>query len=175
AGQRMDFFEIDPAVVRIAGTHFSYLRDCACQVHATVGDGRLELEKAADGTYGLIILDAFSSDAVPAHLLTREAIRLYAGKLAPGGVLVFNVSNRNLNLAPMLAATARTAGLTTIAAQDDAARDTVASASVWVAVARSDTDLRPLRNQNSRWRPVRTDGPVWTDGYSSLFGILLIG
>jgi SAM-dependent methyltransferase len=173
-GQQLDFYEIDPAVIRIARAHFTYLRDCACEERAIVGDGRLELESAPDGTYGIIILDAFSSDAVPAHLLTREAIQLYARKLAPGGVLAFNVSNRNLNLAPMLGATARAAGFPAIAALDAASGSEVALPSVWVVIARSDAELRSLRAQNPRWRPVRTDGPVWTDGYSSLFGVLLL-
>jgi spermidine synthase len=132
-------------VARIARTRFSYLRDCACEVRTIVGDGRLELENAADGTYGIVILDAFSSDTVPAHLLTREAVRLYARKLAPGGLLVFNVSNRNLNLAPMLGATAHAAGLPAIAAEDTRPSDAAALPSVWVAIAQSDVELRPLR------------------------------
>ncbi|MBC6458355.1 fused MFS/spermidine synthase [Actinomadura sp. HBU206391] len=171
AGQRMDFYEIDPAVVRIARSHFTYLRDCDCEARTIVGDGRLEIERMADGTYGTIVLDAFSSDAIPAHLLTREAIQIYARKLAPGGVLAFNVSNRNLDLAPMLASTARANGLSVLAADDPHPSNPLAFASVWVAIGRTDADLRPLTTRDPRWQPV-PNGPVWTDGYSSIFGIL---
>jgi SAM-dependent methyltransferase len=173
-GQRMDFYEIDPVVVRFARDerYFTYLRDCMCEARTIVGDGRLKLDEVADGSYGMIVLDAFSSDAVPAHLLTREAIRLYSRKLAPGGVLVFNVTNRNLDLAPMLGATAKAGGLVTSAADDPVKGDRISLPSRWVVAARSESDLDPLTSQHSRWRPIRPGGPVWTDAYSSLFGVL---
>jgi spermidine synthase len=143
-----------------------------CEARTIVGDGRLKLDEVADGSYGMIVLDAFSSDAVPAHLLTREAIRLYSRKLAPGGVLVFNVTNRNLDLAPMLGATAKAGGLVTSAADDPVKGDRISLPSRWVVAARSESDLDPLTSQHSRWRPIRPGGPVWTDAYSSLFGVL---
>ncbi|MGW3774293.1 spermidine synthase [Actinomadura verrucosospora] len=174
-GQRMDFFEIDPAVVRIARDprYFTYLRDCPCRVRTIVGDGRLELQRAPDRSYGMILLDAFSSDAVPTHLLTRQAIGLYAAKLAPGGVLVFNVSNRNLELAPMLGATGRAAGMATLTASDTAPKgDRLSFSSEWVAMARSADDLRPLAARSTRWHGIRGGGPVWTDAHSALFELL---
>lgn len=175
AGQRMDFFEIDPAVVRIARDprYFTYLRDCLCGVRTIVGDGRLELQRAPDHSYGMILLDAFSSDAVPTHLLTRQAIGLYARKLAPGGVLVFNVSNRNLELAPMLGATGRAAGMATLTASDTAPKgDKLSFSSEWVAMARSADDLGPLALRSTRWHQIRGGGPVWTDAHSALFELL---
>lgn len=173
-GQRMDFYEIDPAVVRIAKDTrwFTYLRDCRCDARTITGDGRLEVRKVPDGGYGLMILDAFSSDAVPTHLLTREAIRLYTRKLRPGGILVFNISNRNLDLAPMLGATSRAAGLVSLTARDPEPRNPVAFGSAWVVMARTAGDLAPLRARNPRWHPIEAAGPVWTDSYSSLFGVL---
>ncbi|MEV0668229.1 spermidine synthase [Actinomadura luteofluorescens] len=175
AGQQMDFFEIDPAVVRIARDprYFTYLRDCPCRARTIVGDGRLELQSTPDRSYGMILLDAFSSDAVPTHLLTRQAIGLYARKLAPGGVLVFNVSNRNLELAPMLGATGRAAGMATLTASDTAPKgDRLSFSSEWVAMARSADDLRPLAARSARWHRIRDVGPVWTDAHSALFELL---
>lgn len=168
AGQHLDVYEIDPQVVRYARDRFSFLDDCLCQVNTIVGDGRLSLEKAPDASYGLIVLDAFSSDAVPAHLLTREAITLYQRKLKPGGVLAFNLSNRNLDLVPVLAATARAAGLATLYSEDRAPATRTELPSVWAVAARTKTDLAPLKG----WQEPPSGGPVWTDTYSSLFGVL---
>ena len=113
-GQGWTFYEIDPAVVRIARDprFFTYLKDCRARSQdVVVGDARLRLRDAPDGGYGLIVLDAFSSDAIPMHLLTREALRLYRDKLADGGLIAFHISNRYLDLAPVLGALARDAGL----------------------------------------------------------------
>lgn len=175
AGQTMDFYEIDPAVVRIATDWFSYLGDSKADVNAIVGDGRLELEKMPDQSYGVIILDAFTSDSVPPHLLTREALQMYTRKLAPGGVLIFNVTNRSLDLAPMLAATARSAGLTSITGNGAADPQKINYRSRWVAIARNEADLRPLRAKPWRWHTPPKGGPVWTDAHSSLFGVLDLG
>ena len=111
-GQRMDFYEIDPAVVRIARDSglFGFLGRSAADVRVVIGDGRLGLMGAPDAAYGLVVLDAFSSDAIPAHLLTEEAIAGYRRKLAPGGVLAVHITNRHLDLAPVLAAEAAAAG-----------------------------------------------------------------
>jgi hypothetical protein len=180
SGQRMDFYEIDPAVVRIARDprHFTYLRDCPCTVRTIVGDGRLRVAEVPDGSYGIMFLDAFSSDAVPTHLLTREAIQLYVRKLRPGGILVFNLSNRNLDLVPMLGATARENRLAALSAFYQPSRDgsapRYAASSTWVVVGRSQADLQPLRSRGSRWTAIPPGGPVWTDTYSSLFGVLRI-
>jgi SAM-dependent methyltransferase len=175
AGQRFDFYEIDPAVVKIARNprYFTYLRDCACQVRTVVGDGRLRLDEAPDGSYGLMVLDAFSSDAVPAHLLTREALALYMRKLRPGGILAFHISNRHLDLAPMLGATARAEGLATrTVLYQPLAKNDFALATHWVAIGRTEADLGPLQKRNAGWSPIPPGGPVWTDNYSALFEIL---
>ncbi|MFI6517219.1 fused MFS/spermidine synthase [Spirillospora sp. NPDC050679] len=174
-GQRMDFYEIDPEVVRIARSHFTYLRDCACEVRTLTGDGRLRLAEVPDGSYGIIVLDAFSSDAIPTHLLTREALTLYASKLAPGGVLVFNISNRNLDLRPVLASTARAAGLVAAMGRDGTPPGRVSAPSAWSVVARSEADLRPLTSAGRRWETESARGPVWTDSYSSVVGALRWG
>ena len=104
-GQRWTFYEIDAAVERIARDprFFTYLRDCEAEaVDIILGDARQRLQGAPDDAYQLIVLDAFSSDALPVHLLSREAIRLYRAKLAPGGLLLFNLTNRYLDLDPVI-------------------------------------------------------------------------
>ena len=102
--QRWTFYEIDPAVERIARNpdYFTYLEECGTRCSVTIGDARLSLVRARPQQYGLIILDAFSSDAIPIHLLTREAMSLYLSRLAPGGVIAMHISNLHLSLSPVL-------------------------------------------------------------------------
>jgi predicted membrane-bound spermidine synthase len=108
ARQEFVFFEIDPALIRVAWNpdYFTYLEDAerrGVRLDVVPGDGRLQLGKKADDHFGLIVVDALNSDALPPHLFTREAVALYLRKLAPGGVIAFHVSNRYLSLAPVLA------------------------------------------------------------------------
>jgi spermidine synthase len=170
-GDRFTFYEIDPAVVRIASDPrwFTYLRDSKADVRVVVGDGRLEIAHAPAGAYDLIVLDAFSSDAVPVHLLTREALELYLRKLAADGVIVFHVSNDFLDLEPVVAGVARSLGLTGRwqhhLVTRSAARAGEAS-SIWIVVARDTGALRKLATDR-RWQPL-TPGPVWTDESSNI-------
>jgi SAM-dependent methyltransferase len=173
-GRRMDFFEIDPAVVAIARSDFGFLGRSAADVRVVLGDGRLSLERAPAGSYGLVVLDAFSSDAIPAHLLTEEAVRAYRRALAPGGLLAVHVTNRHLRLAPVLAAQARELGMVALGRRDDRA-ETPASISTWVVLARRSADLDRLRTRPG-WDPVPADGArPWTDDYSSLVQVLDVG
>jgi spermidine synthase len=174
AGERWTFYEIDPVVERIAREprYFTFLRDCPPTLDVVMGDARLSLRAAPDGEYGLIVLDAYSSDAPPLHLITREAVLLYRAKLAPGGVLVFNISNRHLELEPVLGALAR-AGLVALA-QDDPVVHARAwqegkRPSQWVVMARQPADLGPL-GRDPRWQPALAPPgtPPWTDDFNSL-------
>jgi len=115
AGEDWIFYEIDPAVLRIATdpARFSFFSSCAPDTRFVVGDARLTLSDARDGSLDLIILDAFSSDAIPVHLLTSEALALYTRKLTPNGALLFNISNRNMELGSVVTATAGGLGLST--------------------------------------------------------------
>src|SRR5207247_1962837 len=101
-GQRFTFFEIDSAVVKVARNPkcFTFVEDCRARVELVLGDARLSLANEPDRKYGLIVLDAFSSDAIPVHLLTREALQLYFAKLEDDGILALHVSNRYLDLHP---------------------------------------------------------------------------
>lgn len=141
-----------------------------------LGDGRRSLDAAADGSFDLIVLDAFSSDSIPVHLLTREAMAVYVRKLAPGGRLLVHISNRYLGLRPVVAAAAASLGLAALA-QDDSpdAEETArkATPSEWVAVAREAADLDFLRG-DPRWETA-TPPPgfrPWTDDFSNVLDVL---
>ena len=111
-GQQWSFYEIDPLVERIARDerYFQFMTRCGERPHVILGDARLSLADARDGLYDTIIIDAFSSDSIPIHLLTREAVALYFTKLADNGVLLFHISNRYLDLMPVIAAVAESSG-----------------------------------------------------------------
>ena len=112
-GQDWTFYEIDPLVERLARDprYFHYMSNCGNDPQVVLGDARLTLAAAPDGAYDVLVLDAFSSDTVPMHLLTREAMALYLRKLAPGGKLLFHISSRTLDLGPVLSALAADAGI----------------------------------------------------------------
>lgn len=176
-GQAFDFFEIDPTVVRIAQdpAWFSFLDSSVADVRVVLGDGRLTLAREPDGTYDCLVLDAFSSDSVPVHLLTQEAIELYAGKLRPGGVLLFHLSNRHLDLAPFAAAAAEGVGMTCVESQDDRTSEQVAEsgrqASRWMLASADPSMLEPFL-RDVRWeRPVVAARP-WTDARADIVAAL---
>jgi hypothetical protein len=177
-GERWTFYEIDPEVDRIAYDlrYFTYLTDCPADVEMVLGDARLSLSAAADGQFGLIILDAYSSDSIPLHLITREAFALYLRKLAPRGVLAFHITNRHLNLEPVLANLAQDAGLFALH-QNDSTGSTAKDEqgkfrSHWVVMTRWPSSLASLK-ADPRWQPPRqrADVGVWTDDYASLFRV----
>ena len=138
-----------------------------------LGDARLRLNDAPDHAYRLIVLDAFSSDAIPTHLLTREALRLYRAKLAEGGILAFHISNKCIDLVPILGALARDAGLQCLVRRDldlpAAELQTGKEPSTWAVMAASAADLGSLAH-DSRWVSphVPPGEAVWTDDFSSI-------
>jgi hypothetical protein len=177
AGDRFTFYEIDSAVARIASDprFFTYLSDSPATVRIVLGDGRLKLAEAK-GSYDLIILDAFSSDAIPVHLLTREALGVYLGKLAPGGVIALHVTNRHLELLRVAAGVAEAAGLEGVTQShrvSRAALDAGITPSDWVVVARDRRALGALAN-DPRWNELgsQRDRVVWTDQSSNVAGVL---
>ena len=174
--QDWTFYEINPAVVGIAQrtNHFTYLQKCAAgPTKIVLGDARLQLQNAPDQHYGLIVLDAFNSDAIPVHLMTREAIALYTSKLAPGGMLAFHVSNRSLKLDNVLAALATQNGSVS-AGIVDARQDRVAGKdpSEWVVMGPRSLAFEAL-TRNPRWRPLqpRTESDAWTDDFSNVLRV----
>jgi len=177
-GERFTFYELDPAVARIASNPrwFTYLRDSRAAVKIVVGDGRLRLASAPSRAYDLLVLDAFSSDSVPVHLLTREAVELYLSKLRPDGLVAFHVTNRYLDLEPVVAGVARSLGLVglTEAHRASAAEERAGvRSSHWIVVARTRRALGPLA-RDQRWRPLesRPGLPVWTDEFSNILDVV---
>jgi hypothetical protein len=175
-GQDFTFYEIDPAVVRLAADerYFTFLRAARADVSVVIGDGRRRLAEQPDGRADLIILDAFSSDSVPVHLLTREAVELYLAKLGPGGMLVFNISNRHLNLQPVLAQAAAAFGLAGVERLDQVSAVEAGDGkrtSHWIVLSRRPGSLQEL---GAGWSdlPARGDVRLWTDDYSSILGVL---
>jgi hypothetical protein len=181
-GERWTFYEIDPAVVRIARDPgaFTFLRDSrAGSLEVVVGDARLRLGGAADRAADLVVLDAFSSDAIPTHLLTREAVRLYRAKLAGGGLIALHLSNRAIDLEPVVGRLAWDAGLVARVRHDRALtpeqRRAGKSASIWAVLASRTSDLGAMA-ADPRWRPARLEpgDRTWTDAYCSVIGHLVL-
>lgn len=172
-GQQWDFYEIDPAIVRIASDPqlFTFLSDCMRASHRVIlGDARLKLREAPQEQYGIMIMDAFSSDSVPAHLLTTEALTLYLQKLAPDGMLAFHISNRYLKLEPLLAGLSHHAGLSAFIRRDSESNVFGKYPSLWVVMARDDASLGAIPN-DSRWARLQGD-VVWTDDFSNILTVL---
>lgn len=167
-GEEIDFYDLDPAAIDIATHRFSYVRGSKAAVSVVTGDGRSRLARQPDGSYGLIVLDAFSSAALPFHLLTKQALETYARKLRPGGVMAFHVSN-SLRLAPIIQATARSDGLAVLTGYGAQDHNRIFQASFWVVAARRAADFAPLLADPARWRPWPTRGAVWNDGQPVLF------
>ena len=176
-GEHWTFYEIDPAVVRIAQNpnYFTYLQQARGTVDIVLGDARRKLEEEPDGSFDMIVLDAFSSDAIPVHLLTAEAIALYDRKLKPHGVILFHLSNRYLELAPLVTRLAaahdppyRSWRNFAYFDQDDPDRYTTE----WLALARDGTDFNGSVANDIRWTKLKpTPGPSWTDVYSNLMSV----
>jgi hypothetical protein len=210
-GQHVVFYEIDPLVMRLSvppegedPPYFYYVqdaRDRGANLEIILGDGRLTLQKdphvnplgpkenrKLERYYHIIVLDAFSSDAIPVHLLTAEAIDLYLEKLADGGVLVFNVTNRYVDISPVLGRIAQEKGLTCLSfgdySKDEEGNEVPDKfGSDWVVIQRKDyakgrrlvNGGPPLeeRLNMKRWEPTSVlDGPIWTDNYSNLLRVI---
>lgn len=176
-GQDWRFYEIDPAVVRIARDtgQFTYLSRCLPDPTIRLGDARINIARERTGSLDLLALDAFSSDSVPAHLMTREAFASYARVLAPRGLLMVHISNRYLDLEPVVAAVADAGGWQgAVMNYHPSPLDPDATASLWVALSRDPVTLAALRTRHSEWRPMRRRPGLsaWTDDYSTILPLL---
>jgi SAM-dependent methyltransferase len=176
-GERWTFFEIDPLVLSIARDqdYFTFLRDCPPRTEVVIGDARLSLGNAALASFDVLVLDAFSSDAIPVHLLTREAFSLYHRVLAPNGLLAVHISNRYLDLEPVVAALIMDAGFVARMRADRVLSTTDDklgySGSVWILVARRVEHLGALAT-DARWIPPRRGRDIWTDDFSNVIRVL---
>jgi len=185
-GQAWTFFEIDPSVERIAENSklFTFITDARkrkTDIVIDVGDARLRLKKSAQ-KFGVLVVDAFGSDAIPMHLLTREAMQIYLDRLEPTGVLAFHISNRYVDLEPVLANLALDAQPPLVCRINDRRKLSADAAkegvwvSVWVIIARNEADLAPILERPS-WQPARPrpELKAWTDDSSNLLRVFRFG
>ena len=172
-GDSYRFYEIDPNDIRIARTQFSFLRESPAQVKVIEGDGRLSLEREPARRFDVLAADAFSGDAVPVHLLTIQAFRMYAKLLAPGGVLAVNISNRFLNLAPVIARAAHAIGKTAVLVNDPGETGEVdLRASRWVLLTGDSRRAEQLARARHGTILGADSGRLWTDDYSNVIEAL---
>ncbi|TRW14605.1 spermidine synthase [Glacieibacterium frigidum] len=178
-GQAWTIFEIDPVMVEIARRDFSYLARCKPDARIVIGDARLTLAAERPASFDLLAVDAFSSDAIPLHLVTREALRVYGRALAQDGILLMHVSNRFLRLQPVVAAIARAEGWTAMVREDspadDQPRGEYTTRSSWIALARNPARLAALRATSGvEWEALDTDPGVtaWSDDFASVLPVL---
>lgn len=178
AGDEFDFFEIDPAVARIAQdpSIFTFLSACQARVRVVIGDGRLRMAREPAGRYDMIVLDAFSSDSIPVHLLTREAIEVYRARLKPGGCLLVHISNLHFDLLPPVARAARDVGMSVIQRRDLADQmfrlTSGSSDSNWLVLSEDREWLMTFAAMPA-WEAIRpASGEAWTDDHADVLGAM---
>lgn len=182
-GQKWTFFEIDPKVVQIAQDRrlFQYLSDCAPAARIVIGDGRLTLAKEPGKAFDVLVLDAFSAAAVPAHLLTKEAFQLYRRRITDSGIIMLHISNRHLDLEPVVANLVASTGMAARVLYSDKPKGRLShfrNAAVWVAIAKSPGALTRYLDQpeagRKAWRALRGAGTarLWTDDFVNILSAL---
>ena len=178
AGDSLRIYEINPAVEQLARTQFKYLEYCQGKVDVVMGDARLmmerELEAKNSQQFDLLALDAFSSDAIPVHLLTKEAFEIYWQHLKPDGVLAVHISNRYLNLRPVVEKLAKHFDLEAVSISDDNEPEWWIYATTWVLVTKNKAFLQTEKIRDAAEAPETAgkDAPMWTDDFASLYSIL---
>ncbi len=178
--RKITFFDINPDVVKIAKEQFTYLSKCGGGMPRIIlGDARLELKKLENEKFDLIILDAFSSDNIPTHLLTKEAIEVYLQRLTPGGIILFHISNRHFILDGPIAAAGKLLGLRNAVIIQDKVVHSYAATSRWMVLTRPRVDLEPLNKYG--WKVIDLDPKYdlpeeylkpWTDDYTDLLSVV---
>jgi hypothetical protein len=173
AGDLIRFYEINPSVERLARHWFTFLHDTRAQTDVVLGDARLSLASEPPQHFSVIVVDAFSGDAIPVHLLTREALALYRRHLQPDGLIVFHVSNQYIDLEPVVAATARDAGLRAMSVHSHGDEQNGLYYADWILVTANQAFLnQPEVLNNAFPTSLRGDVRLWTDNYSSVFPLL---
>jgi SAM-dependent methyltransferase len=171
-GDYYRFYEINPLVLRLAHTEFSFLPDCKAKVDVAMGDARLSLERESPENFDVLAVDAFSSDSIPVHLLTLEAMLLYFSHLRPDGVLAVHISNRYLDLEPVLAGETRATGKVArvVDTDDDDTQDVFGA--TWVLITSPASGFHGDELKDSAEIESKRTVRLWTDDYSNLFRIL---
>jgi len=176
AGDVFRFYDIDPHVIELARSEFTYLADSAARIEIALGDARLALEREPPQRFDVLAVDAFSSDAIPVHLITREALGSYLRHMKPDGIVAFHVSNRFLDLVPVVARIARENGAHAVLVRDDPEDDdpSLRSRSDWVLVSRDPEALegKKIVEAGAAEAEDRPEWRTWTDDYSNLVQIL---
>lgn len=175
-GDSITFYEINPLVEPIARNLFTYIRESTAHVSVVTGDGRLALQHAPPQRFDVLVVDAFTGDAIPLHLLTREAMEVYRRQLAPTGVVAFHVSNSYVDLAPEIARVAESEGLQARVVESFAVPAEGAYRATWVLVT-ADSGFFDIPAVHAAGVPIsrRPDLRVWTDDYSSLLPVMRLG
>jgi len=173
SGDTYRIYEINPQVFELADSEFTFLRDSPARIERVLGDARLALEREPPQGFDLLAVDAFSGDAVPVHLLTAEAMDVYLRHMKPDGIVAFHLTNRYLELAPVVARIAELKGLHAMLVSDDAKASNWLNPTDWVLVARDAAVLArgPLRGAASPVAP-GADARPWTDDFNNLLGAL---
>jgi hypothetical protein len=176
--QSVDIYDIDPIVIKIASddTLFTYMRDCKGNKNVILGDARINLQKADDNRYGMMLMDAYSSDSLPVHLLTIEAMAIYLNKLDDNGIIAFHISNKFLDLKPVLGTLAQYFNLKGYVRLDMTKRkmtqEDLSTPSEWVILTKNPKLFEKIIPDDN-WKPlVQSNNVLWTDNYSSIFSIL---
>jgi hypothetical protein len=176
--QAVDIFEIDPVVIKIANNPdlFTYMRDCNGNKKVILGDARIKLQEADPKRYGFMIMDAYSSDSLPVHLITKEALEMYLSKLDDNGIIAFHISNRHLDLKPVLASLMTHFDLAGYVRTDmkvkKISKNSLAVANQWVILTKNPELFENIK-PDDKWQPlVSSNHSLWTDNYSSILSIL---
>jgi len=174
-GDHYRMYEINPQVIDIAKREFTYIQDSPADVSFALGDARLVLEREPANRFDVLVIDAFSSDSIPIHLMTREALGVYLRHLKAEGVIAFHVTNRYLNLAPVVRRIAEEAGYQAVLLEDEPADDArgVLALSDWVLVTKNQRLLasRAVRDKAVEIEPI-VGLRSWTDDFNNLFQVL---
>ena len=172
----IDYYELDGDVKNLASTYFWYLAQAPGDVNVILGDARLSLKSAPDGAYDLLVIDAFSGDSIPTHLVNKDVLVEYRRKLAPRGGIVFHITNRYLNLEPVLAKIAEDSGA--YVAIKDVGDEGVNMRSIWCILTWDDERFLKLITQED-WQPLeinpKDQGRIWSDDYSTILPIINMG
>jgi spermidine synthase len=174
AGDTLRIYEINPQVLDIANRNFTYLRDTPAKVEVALGDGRLLLESEPDQHFDMLVMDAFSGDSVPVHLITREALRTYFRHLRPEGILAINISNSYLDLEPVMERAANAFGKVALVYHfTPADNDEICFNCSWTLImSREVADAHPELKREAKVLKQERPFRAWTDEFSNMFGIL---
>jgi spermidine synthase len=163
------FYEINPLVIKLASSEFSFLRDSPARIEVVPGDGRLSLERYAGPPFDVLVMDAFAGDSVPMHLVTREAFDLYLRRLAPAGILVLQVTNQYVDLEPVVRAAAGALGLHAVVVSTDNQSFPFYN-SAWILLSRDAGRFETPAFATAR--PLTAAPVTWTDDHADLLSVI---